>query len=77
MKCLIVFEFFCVIEVVVLVVFNWIGWGNKNVVDDVVVKVMCVLFNKMEICGEIVIGEGEIDEVLMFYIGEKVGCFEL
>ena len=31
------------------------------------------LLNKTEISGEIVIGEGEIDEAPMLYIGEKVG----
>lgn len=34
---------------------------------------MCIMFNQVNIDGIIVIGEGEIDEVLMFYIGEKVG----
>ena len=29
--------------------------------------------NKMNIRGEIVIGEGELDEAPMLYIGEKVG----
>ena len=29
--------------------------------------------NKMNMKGEIVIGEGELDEAPMLYIGEKVG----
>ena len=29
--------------------------------------------NKMNIQGEIVIGEGELDEAPMLYIGEKIG----
>lgn len=73
MKCELVIEFFCVIEVVVLVGYKWLGWGDKNVVDGVVVKVMCIMFNQVNIDGQIVIGEGEIDEVLMLYIGENVG----
>lgn len=68
-----VIEFFCVIELVVLVGYKWLGCGDKNIVDGVVVNVMCIMFNQVNIDGIIVIGEGEIDEVLMFYIGEKVG----
>ena len=29
--------------------------------------------NKIEMDGEVVIGEGEMDEAPMLYIGEKVG----
>ena len=29
--------------------------------------------NKLEINGEVVIGEGELDEAPMLYIGEKLG----
>ena len=29
--------------------------------------------NKMDIKGQIVIGEGELDEAPMLYIGEKIG----
>lgn len=34
---------------------------------------MCDQLNKLDIQGVVVIGEGECDEVLMFYIGEEVG----
>lgn len=34
---------------------------------------MRILLNQTEISGEIVIGEGEIDEAPMLYIGEQVG----
>ena len=30
--------------------------------------------NKLELNGEIVIGEGELDEAPMLYIGEKLGA---
>lgn len=70
------FEFSRVTEAAALAAFNWIGRGNKNAADDAAVKAMRALLNKMEIRGEIVIGEGEIDEAPMLYIGEKVGRSE-
>ena len=76
MKRSTVFEFSRVTEAAALAAFNWIGRGNKNAADDAAVKAMRALLNKMEIRGEIVIGEGEIDEAPMLYIGEKVGRSE-
>lgn len=49
------------------------GKGEKNIADEVVVEVMCECMNKIYMRGCIVIGEGEWDEVFMFYIGEEVG----
>ena len=34
---------------------------------------MRLMLNQIDMDGEIVIGEGEIDEAPMLYIGEKVG----
>ncbi len=53
--------------------YKWLGRGDKNAADGAAVEVMRCLLNKTEISGEIVIGEGEIDEAPMLYIGEKVG----
>lgn len=52
---------------------KWLGRGDKNAADGAAVEVMRELLNKTEIEGEIVIGEGEIDDAPMLYIGEKVG----
>ncbi len=52
---------------------KWLGRGDKNAADGAAVEVMRELLNKTEIDGEIVIGEGEIDDAPMLYIGEKVG----
>lgn len=73
MKRAIAFDFSRVTEAAALAAYDWIGRGNKNAADDAAVKAMRALLNKMEIRGEIVIGEGEIDEAPMLYIGEKVG----
>ncbi|TGZ34670.1 Fructose-1,6-bisphosphatase 1 class 2 [Photobacterium damselae subsp. damselae] len=53
--------------------YKWLGRGDKNAADNAAVEVMRTLLNQTEIDGEIVIGEGEIDEAPMLYIGEKVG----
>ncbi|QMV13047.1 class II fructose-bisphosphatase [Vibrio spartinae] len=53
--------------------YKWLGRGDKNAADGAAVEVMRSLLNKTEITGEIVIGEGEIDDAPMLYIGEKVG----
>lgn len=66
-------EFSRVTEAAALASFAWLGRGNKNAADDAAVKAMRLLLNQMEIRGEVVIGEGEIDEAPMLYIGEKIG----
>lgn len=50
-----------------------IGRGDEKAADAAAVKAMREAFNKLEIDGTIVIGEGERDEAPMLYIGEKVG----
>lgn len=53
--------------------YQWLGRGDKNAADGAAVAAMRELLNSVEISGEIVIGEGEIDEAPMLYIGEKLG----
>lgn len=53
--------------------YKWLGRGDKNAADGAAVEVMRSLLNKTKITGEIVIGEGEIDDAPMLYIGEHVG----
>lgn len=50
-----------------------IGRGDEKAADAAAVHAMREAFNKLEIDGTIVIGEGERDEAPMLYIGEKVG----
>lgn len=73
MKQTLSFEFSRVTEAAALAAYSWIGRGNKNDADEAAVKAMRFMLNQMEICGEVVIGEGEIDEAPMLYIGEKIG----
>ena len=50
-----------------------VGKNDKVAADKAAVDSMRLELNKMNIQGEIVIGEGELDEAPMLYIGEKVG----
>ncbi|WP_150142663.1 class II fructose-bisphosphatase [Candidatus Enterovibrio escicola] len=65
--------FLRVTEDAALAGYKWLGRGNKNAADGAAVKVMRILLNNIEIEGDIVIGEGEMDKAPMLYIGEKVG----
>ncbi|MGZ5939842.1 MAG: class II fructose-bisphosphatase [Rhizomicrobium sp.] len=50
-----------------------IGRGDEHAADHAAVEAMRNAFNSLPISGTVVIGEGELDEAPMLYIGEKVG----
>lgn len=76
MKRELAIEFSRVTEAAALAGYKWLGRGNKNAADGAAVHAMRIMLNKVNIDGQIVIGEGEIDEAPMLYIGEKVGSGE-
>ena len=49
------------------------GVGQKNAADQAAVDAMRRELNRLPIDGTVVIGEGELDEAPMLFIGEKVG----
>jgi fructose-1,6-bisphosphatase II / sedoheptulose-1,7-bisphosphatase len=51
----------------------FVGKKDKIAADKAAVDSMRLELNKMNIRGDIVIGEGELDKAPMLYIGEKVG----
>ena len=53
--------------------YHFVGKKDKTAADKAAVDVMRNLLNNLDIQGKIVIGEGELDEAPMLYIGEKVG----
>jgi fructose-1,6-bisphosphatase II / sedoheptulose-1,7-bisphosphatase len=53
--------------------YNFVGKKDKIAADKAAVDSMRNELNKLDIKGQIVIGEGELDEAPMLYIGEKVG----
>ena len=52
---------------------RFIGKNDKINADKAATDSMRNEINKLEINGEVVIGEGELDEAPMLYIGEKLG----
>ena len=52
---------------------KFIGKNDKIAADQAAVDFMRNEFNKIDMDGKIVIGEGEMDEAPMLYIGERVG----
>lgn len=66
-------EFSRVTEAAALAGFAWLGRGDKEAADNAAVQAMRLMLNQVEMDAEVVIGEGEIDEAPMLYIGEKVG----
>ena len=63
-----------VTEAAALAASRWIGLGKKNEADGAAVEAMRKAFDAVAIDGTVVIGEGEMDEAPMLYIGEKVGA---
>ncbi|MBV9783611.1 MAG: class II fructose-bisphosphatase [Acidisphaera sp.] len=62
-----------VTEAAALAASRWMGRGRKNEADGAAVEAMRRAFDAVAISGTVVIGEGEMDEAPMLYIGEKVG----
>jgi fructose-1,6-bisphosphatase II / sedoheptulose-1,7-bisphosphatase len=62
-----------VTEAAALAASRWMGRGKKNEADGAAVEAMRKAFDAIGIDGTVVIGEGEMDEAPMLYIGEKLG----
>lgn len=67
-------EFARVVEAAALRSGRLLGRGQKDAADGLAVDAMRQAFDSVHISGTVVIGEGEIDEAPMLYIGEKVGA---
>jgi fructose-1,6-bisphosphatase II / sedoheptulose-1,7-bisphosphatase len=63
-----------VTEAAAIAASRWIGLGKKNEADGAATEAMRKAFDAVAIDGTVVIGEGEMDEAPMLYIGEKVGA---
>src|SRR5690625_2730092 len=62
-----------VTEAAVLSTARWMGRGLRNEADDAATTAMRTVFDTIPMVGTVVIGEGEMDEAPMLYIGEKLG----
>ena len=67
-------EFARVVEAAALRSGRLLGRGQKDAADGLAVDAMRQAFDSVNISGTVVIGEGEIDEAPMLYIGEHVGA---
>ena len=52
---------------------KFVGKNNKIIADEAATEAMRKNLNKLDIDGKVVIGEGELDEAPMLFIGEKLG----
>ena len=52
---------------------KWIGRGQKNEADDAATSAMRNVLGTVNMDATVVIGEGELDEAPMLYIGERLG----
>src|SRR5258708_29654707 len=66
-------DFLRVTEAAALSCARWVGKGDRTNADQAACTAMRRTLNELDMCGTIVIGEGERDEAPMLYIGEKVG----
>jgi fructose-1,6-bisphosphatase II len=66
-------DFLKVTESAAVAAMPWVGSGDKIAADGAATNAMRENLNKMKMLSTIVIGEGEIDEAPMLYIGEKLG----
>lgn len=62
-----------VTEAAALASARWMGLGKKDEADDAATTAMRKEFENVPMDGIVVIGEGEMDEAPMLYIGEKLG----
>ena len=67
-------EFARVVEAAALRSGRLLGRGQKDAADGLAVDAMRQAFDSVRMSGTVVIGEGEIDEAPMLYIGEHVGA---
>ena len=62
-----------VTEAAALAAGRWTGKGKKDEADGAATSAMRNMFNSIQMSGTVVIGEGEMDEAPMLYIGEQLG----
>ncbi len=67
------FDFLKVTEQAAIASYPWVGSGDKLKADGAATNAMRDTLNQINFNGRIVIGEGELDDAPMLYIGEQVG----
>ncbi|PJN89654.1 class II fructose-bisphosphatase [Bacillus sp. mrc49] len=67
-------DFLAVAQKAAIAAYPWIGKGNKIGTDQAGTTAMRDEMNRINMNASIVIGEGEMDEAPMLYIGENLGA---
>lgn len=62
-----------VTEAAALASARWMGRGNQHAADEAATTAMRAVLETIPMSGTVVIGEGEMDEAPMLYIGEELG----
>ncbi|WP_074950633.1 class II fructose-bisphosphatase [Alicyclobacillus macrosporangiidus] len=62
-----------VTEMAALSCARWMGRGKKHEADEAATSAMRAMFDTVQMDGTVVIGEGEMDEAPMLFIGERLG----
>ncbi len=73
---ILVLEVARVTEAAAIAAARWRGQGQNKAADKAAVDAMRRELGRVNIRGKVVIGEGEMDEAPMLYIGEEVGTGE-
>ncbi|WP_270577744.1 class II fructose-bisphosphatase [Caldibacillus thermoamylovorans] len=68
-----IIDFLNVTESAAIASLPWVGSGNKYEADRAATSAMRLFLNEIAMDGIVVIGEGEIDQAPMLFIGERVG----
>tara|TARA_B100001540_G_C15788737_1_gene634452 strand:+ start:1180 stop:2130 length:951 start_codon:yes stop_codon:yes gene_type:complete len=69
-------QFIDITSLAAIACYQHIGKENKLLADKAATDEMRKNINKLNIQGEVVIGEGELDDAPMLFIGEKLGTGE-
>jgi fructose-1,6-bisphosphatase II len=69
------FEFVRATENAALNVLPWLGRGEKEKADAAACDAMNGVFDLVDICGEVVIGEGAKDNAPGLFLGDKLGTW--
>jgi fructose-1,6-bisphosphatase II len=72
---LIEMDFLRATELAALNTLQWLGKGEKELADEAASDAIRGMFDLMDICGEVVIGEGIKDQAPGLFKGEKVGLW--
>lgn len=70
------FDFVRATELAALNTLQWLGKGQKEKADEAACDAIRGMFDLMDICGQVVIGEGIKDEAPGLFAGEKVGTWK-